>query len=529
MLELHLLRPSSIKFDSDPNVYAKSPTPSVREWYQLWSAWDTVTRSMVPRDELMEKPIKLRNNLIFYLGHIPTFADIHFTRATGEKPTEPSDYYQIFERGIDPDVDDPSKCHSHSEVPDEWPPLQTILQYQTRVRNRITESIRSGRAEANRKLARGLVLAYEHEAMHLETFLYMLLQSDRVLPPSGLDTPNFEALASTSGRNHTKNEWHTIPASSFVVGADDPENDEPPERYYLWDNERPSRLVDVHSFEAQSRPVSNGEYAKFLEETNTTKLPASWTHTKLASNNKDSTAQTNGFRANGVNGTETFPSQEFLATMAVRTVFGPVPLKFALDWPVMASYDELAAYVEWSGAGRIPTFEELKSIYHFVEMQKSAAENTQSTLVPAVNGHLSNEGVEETPPTNGFLHKSAGSTASKTLNPAELFVDLKDANIGFKNWHPTPVTTKGNMLRGQGDAGGLWEWTSSSLSAHEGFRPMNLYPGYTADFFDEKHNVCLGGSWATVPRVAGRKSFVNWYQRNYPFVWCTARLVRDIA
>lgn len=28
---------------------------------------------MVPKDELLNKPIKLRNDLIFYLGHIPTF------------------------------------------------------------------------------------------------------------------------------------------------------------------------------------------------------------------------------------------------------------------------------------------------------------------------------------------------------------------------------------------------------------------------------------------------------------------------
>lgn len=75
--------------------------------------------------------------------------------------------------------------------------------------------------------------------------------------------------------------------------------------------------------------------------------------------------------------------------------------------------------------------------------------------------------------------------------------------------------------------GGVWEWTSSPLSKHEGFEPMALYPAYTADFFDGKHNVVLGGSWATHPRIAGRKSFVNWYQRNYLYAWVGARVVRD--
>lgn len=220
---------------------------------------------MVPRDELMNKPIKLRNNLIFYLGHIPTFADIHYTKATGSNPTEPKYFYSIFERGIDPDVDNPEICHAHSEIPNDWPPLDEILRYQLHVRARITQSVESGEAAKDPKLARGLSLAYEHEAMHLETFLYMLLQSDRGLAPPGIKTPDFEALARAAELERTENEWHRIPASKFLVGADDPENDLPPKRYFLWDNERPARIMTAPIFEAKSRPISNGEYARFLE------------------------------------------------------------------------------------------------------------------------------------------------------------------------------------------------------------------------------------------------------------------------
>lgn len=90
------------------------------------------------------------------------------------------------------------------------------------------------------------------------------------------------------------------------------------------------------------------------------------------------------------------------------------------------------------------------------------------------------------------------------------------------------MTPNGGSLAGQAELGGVWEWTSSVLRPHQGFRPMSLYPGYTADFFDDKHNVVLGGSWATHPRIAGRKSFVNWYQRNYLYAWVGARLVRDV-
>lgn len=89
-----------------------------------------------------------------------------------------------------------------------------------------------------------------------------------------------------------------------------------------------------------------------------------------------------------------------------------------------------------------------------------------------------------------------------------------------------PVTGS-NELAGQAEMGGLWEWTSSALEKQAGFEPMELYPAYSDDFYDGKHNIVLGGSWATMSRLAGRKTFVNWYQRNYPFVWAGARLVKD--
>lgn len=71
---IHLLSPATIEFPLTPEAYTSGPVPSLVDWQHLWSAWDIVTKSMVPREELLNKPIKLRNDLIFYLGHIPTFA-----------------------------------------------------------------------------------------------------------------------------------------------------------------------------------------------------------------------------------------------------------------------------------------------------------------------------------------------------------------------------------------------------------------------------------------------------------------------
>src|SRR5437667_12043078 len=97
-------------------------------------------------------------------------------------------------------------------------------------------------------------------------------------------------------------------------------------------------------------------------------LPASWAvigdgPKALDSFTKGSELLRNGNsngRGNGRNGGNSLPPS-FLEGKAVRTVYGLVPLKFALDWPIFASYDELSTCAAWMG-GRIPTFEETPSI-----------------------------------------------------------------------------------------------------------------------------------------------------------------------
>ena len=67
----------------------------------------------------------------------------------------------------------------------------------------------------------------------------------------------------------------------------------------------------------------------------------------------------------------------------------------------------------------------------------------------------------------------------ESLDPHKLFADLEGCNVGFKHFHPVPVTQNGGQLSGQGNMGGVWEWTSSVLERHVGFEPMTLYPAYT--------------------------------------------------
>jgi formylglycine-generating enzyme required for sulfatase activity len=210
----------------------------------------------------------------------------------------------------------------------------------------------------------------------------MLLQSDKTRPPGVV--PDFEVLAKQARQAALPNEWIKVPASTISVGMDDPENDEGPDRYFGWDNEKPRRSVDVPAFEAQARPLTNEDYARYLDHTNQDKVPASW----ISSESNGYHSQEPSVNGNGVylNGDSPLLTDAYLNGKFVRTVYGPVPLEYALDWPIFASYDELALCAKWMN-GRIPTVDEARSIYNYVDINKNR--HTDSILtkkVSAVNG-----------------------------------------------------------------------------------------------------------------------------------------------
>jgi L-histidine Nalpha-methyltransferase / hercynylcysteine S-oxide synthase len=231
---LHLLSKPTMPFSLIPSLYADSALPSLDDWEALWEAWDLVTKGMLPTEELLEKPIKLRNACIFYLGHIPAFLDIQLTKTTRLPPTEPASYYSIFERGIDPDVDNPENCHAHSEIPDEWPQVDEIAAYQGRVRSRLRGMYEDGLKAIPRPVGQAIWAGFEHELMHIETLLYMLLQSDKTLSPPHTIRPDFENLARKARQARVPNQWHKVPEQTISIGIMEPEGVADLERPYGW-------------------------------------------------------------------------------------------------------------------------------------------------------------------------------------------------------------------------------------------------------------------------------------------------------
>ena len=168
-----------------------------------------------------------------------------------------------------------------------------------------------------------------------------------------------------------------------------------------------------------------------------------------------------------------------------RGMFEEVPLP--LDWPVYVTHAEAEAYAQWLGK-KLPT-----------ERQFHRA----------------------------AYGRSDGRHSAYPWGQSEPGEDR--GNFDFRRWDPEPVysTPAGNSFFGVSQlVGNGWEWTSTVFEPFPGFEPHSTYPGYSANFFDGEHNVIKGGSPRTAARLL-RRSFRNWFRRDYPYVYATFRCVEN--
>ncbi|KAJ2699498.1 hypothetical protein FB645_005316 [Coemansia sp. IMI 203386] len=504
-----------------------STIPRISEWKHLWSVWDVLTLEMISRDHILDRPIDLRHPFIFYLGHLPAFADIHMSKAESAPLTEPAIYAEWFERGIDPNMQDPSKCHSHSTPPSEWPNIDNILAYRDRVRARIIGWLelheRNNGKNTPADTARHLWMSFEHEAMHIETMLYMVLQMDPACTkspvsitfnPSDGSVPNVNWISFSGGidiKIGLANDSESALGNAALSWD-----------YHVfgWDNESPQTSVNIQPFSVRTQPITNGEYLEFVSEklkycvdpsvVAEKVVPKSWT--KLAS-----------------------------GEYGVRTVVGnpSITSSEASLWPVFVSQTQAAAYASWCGK-RLPSEAEwthAARTYHLAmalsQIADSAANPYDSSNQESVDKYL-----------DRLLTAHGICPSELEWSPYDMLVP-ENANIDFAHWHPLPEATDKTIGRystpmlqpGLPDArfiGNGWEWTSTQFYPFDGFVPSSMYPGYSADFFDSSsckdqdstHYVVKGGSYATHRRIAQRQTFRNWYQRAYPYVLATFRLCK---
>lgn len=431
----------------------------------LWERTDRLFALVAP-DAMWERPIALRHPFIFYAGHLPAFARNHVCRGLLGRPVFNTRFDEVFDRGIDPDVDDPSKVHAHPEVPAQWPALCDVLEYRDRVRAEILASLDEvGDAPATNVMAehnRVLLMALEHEQMHQETLLYMLHQ----LPLSRMVRPALSPVYALGDALRARP--IEIDEGYATLGADFEDLD------FGWDNEFSRITVTVPAFRIDSTPVTNSEFLDFVES-GAYERPALWVDGDW------SWKQTAGLRH------PTFWRLRDRERL-YRTVLDELPLASVRDWPVYVSLAEARAYARWRGS-RLPTE---------AEFDRAAYGE------PGGGKRAFPWGDDEPTPPHGNFH--------------------------FAHWSPLPVGSRpaGASAWGAHElVGNGWEWTQSVFAPLPGFHAyIPGYPGYSADFFDAKHYILKGASWATDTQLI-RRSFRNWYQARYPYVFAKFRCVRS--
>ena len=276
-----------------------------------------------------ERPISLRNPIVFYEGHLPAFAvNTLIRKALGGRGVDP-ELEVIFARGIDPDTEAAAVARGNPA----WPSRDIVSAYSREADRLIEDAITS--AELDRPghplldRAQALWAILEHEEMHQETLAYMWHQ----LPYAVKRKPaGYVTLPDAHRTVHTSGERLRIPAGTAVLGTD--LKDAP----FAWDNEQPSWSTDVAAFTIDADNVTNADFMAFVDAGGY--RDGRWWHDEDWA----------------------WVVSERIAHPAFwlfengqwqwRGMFEAVPLP--PSWPVYVTWAEANAYANWRG-GRLPS------------------------------------------------------------------------------------------------------------------------------------------------------------------------------
>jgi len=361
---------------------------------------------------------------------------------------------------------DPVEAGLPRDLPADWPRLSEITSYNRRVREELDEILASdSQASANHwQYPREVILNVAIE--HRLMHAETLAYMLHQLSPDRKFVPrSYRGAVSHRPSPPIAARMIDIPAGYATLGI--PRGGD----VFGWDNEFEEHSVEVSAFAIGATKVTNGEYLQFVREGGY-RARHFW-----------SAADWAWIKNQNIN----HPHLWFMRQNQwfYRAMFEELPLP--LDWPVYVSYAEAAAYARFRGMSL---------------------------------------------PTEAQFHRAAYGTpqgAERKYPWGDAPPDAARGNFDFERWDPVAVGSypDGRSAFGLEEAlGNGWEWTSSPFAPYSSFEPFPFYRGYSENFFDGKHFVVKGAS----PRTAAsllRRSFRNWFQPHYPFVYASFRCVEN--
>ena len=350
------------------------------------------------------------------------------------------------------------------DSPSDWPRLSEVSAYNLRVREGIDDILKNhSQTSASR-------WQYPQEVILNVAIEHRLMHAETLaymLHQLSLDRKivphGYRTLGSQLSGPPIASRMIDIPAGIATLGI--PRGGD----VFGWDNEFEEHPVEVPAFAIGAHKVTNGEFLQFVREGGYDDRQF-WSVADWAWIKEQKIAHPRLW----------FERQN---QWFYQAMFEKLPLP--LDWPVSVSHAEAAAYARFRGLSL---------------------------------------------PTEAEFHRAAYGTQQGTEREypwGDAPPDTGRGNFDFERWDPVAVGSypDGRSAFGlEEPLGNGWEWTSSPFAPYPGFEPFPFYRGYSADFFDGKHFVVKGAS----PRTAAsmlRRSFRNWFQPHYPFVYASFRCV----
>ena len=403
-------------------------------WYDRNRTRTAQLFDLIADEAYYERPIQLRNPIVFYQGHLPAFSFNTLVKKGLCRPSIDARLEDLFARGIDPHeaVNDPKARGNEADL---WPSRDEVRQFSDEADRQVRDAILNGAIEqAGHPLldrAEAVFAIIEHEATHLETLMYMWhrLPLDQKRRPGGYE-PRVDGRA-------PRHAWIEVPGGRATLGVD--RGTLP----FAWDNEMPAYAEDVPAFAIYQQNVTNADYLDFVEAGGYG--DARWWQPDDWQWVRDEAIRHPMFW-------EQEDDRWFW-----RGMFDRVPLPDS--WPVWVSHAEASAYARWKGL-RLPTE---------AEYQRAAYGS----------------------PSGEPRQHPWGNDAPEARHGVFDFTAWDPEPAGS---HPEGQSAWGvDDLVGNG-----WEWTSTEFAPFPGFAVLPSYPEYSAEFFDGQHYVMKGASPATV-------------------------------
>jgi iron(II)-dependent oxidoreductase len=356
---------------------------------------------------------------------------------------------------------DPVEGGLPDDAPKDWPSLEKVRRYTARLRSSLDDALRAADAKDS-SLER-----LEHGRLLDVAIEHRLMHAETLcymLHQLPVERKFGRSVLPPQTAQPSVPVKVAIPAGIATLGMRRSENGA-----FGWDNEFEEHGVNVPAFAIDAYNVTNQEYLRFV-------LEGGYRDRSLWSDAGWECVSSQG-RQHPIFWVRRGDS------WACRTMFEEIPLP--PDWPVYVSHDEASAYARWAGK----------------ELPSEAEWHRAAYATRGGSERAYPWGAERPSPRHG--------------------------NFDLRRWDPVPV---GSFPDGSSDfgvadlVGNGWEWTRTLFSPFPGFQPFSFYPGYSANFFDAQHFVMKGGS----PRTAAcmlRRSFRNWFQPHYPYIYAAFRCV----